>query len=198
MLMSNFSDSSFEAGIDEAGRGSLAGPVTAAAVILPKNYRNDALNDSKKLSEKKRNLLADEIKRRSMAWSIGISDVNEIDSINILQASLLAMQRAIENLDIMPQLILVDGVHAPDIDIPTKTIIKGDQIKKSIMAASIIAKVSRDNYMKNLDDKFPNYGFKQHKGYPTKFHLEALKLYGITKEHRLSFKPVSIINESNR
>ena len=184
--------------MDEAGRGPLAGPVFAAAVILPRKRSIDGLNDSKKLSEKKRNLLADEIKRRSIAWSIGISDVNEIDSINILQASLLAMQRAIENLDIMPQLILVDGVHAPDIDIPTKTIIKGDQIKKSIMAASIIAKVSRDNYMKNLDDKFPNYGFKQHKGYPTKFHLEALKLYGITKEHRLSFKPVSIINESNR
>ena len=184
--------------MDEAGRGPLAGPVFAAAVILPIKRSIDGLNDSKKLSEKKRNLLADEIKRRSMAWSIGISDVTEIDSINILQASLLAMQRAIKNLDVVPQLILVDGVHAPDIDIPTKTIIKGDQIKKSIMAASIIAKVSRDNYMKNLDDKFPNYGFKQHKGYPTKFHLEALKLYGITKEHRLSFKPVSIINESNR
>ena len=184
------------AGVDEVGRGPLAGPVFAAAVILKEKNLIKGLNDSKKLSEKRREYIVDDIKNLSASWSIGICTAKEIDSINILQASLLAMQRAIENLIITPQQILVDGIYAPKTDIPIKTIVRGDQSENSIMAASILAKVSRDNYMKELDKKFPEYGFKQHKGYPTKFHLEALKSHGIIKEHRLSFKPVSIINES--
>ena len=186
------------AGVDEAGRGPLAGPIFAAAVILKEKNLIKGLNDSKKLSEKRREYIVDDIKNLSASWSIGICTAEEIDSINILQASLLAMQRAIENLIITPQQILVDGIYAPKTDIPIKTIVRGDQSENSIMAASILAKVSRDNYMKELDKKFPEYGFKQHKGYPTKFHLEALKSHGIIKEHRLSFKPVSIINESNK
>ena len=186
-----------EAGVDEAGRGPLAGPVFAAAVILDKKKEIAGLNDSKKISEKKRELIAEEIKFKSISWSIGISSSKEIDEINVLKASLLAMKRAIEGLETTPDLILVDGTFAPKIAIKTKTIIKGDQSEKNIMAASILAKVYRDNYMKEIDPVYPQYGFKQHKGYPTKMHLEALKSHGISKEHRLSFKPVRVIDESS-
>ena len=185
------------AGVDEVGRGPLAGPVVAAAVILKLDEKIEELNDSKKLSPPKRENLVDTIKSNSISWSIGISSQMEIDSINILQASLLAMKRAVEGLKIVPELVLVDGNNAPDLDIQTRTIIKGDQTERCIMAASILAKVHRDNYMKDIDKFYPNYGFKLHKGYPTKLHLEALKSYGVTKEHRLSFKPVKSVYESN-
>ena len=186
-----------EAGIDEAGRGPLAGPVYAAAVILDKKNSIVGLNDSKKISEKNRELIAKEIKAKAISWSIGASTASEIDQFNILRASLLAMKRALECLEVSPDLILVDGIHAPDTKLIVKTIIRGDQHEKNIMAASIIAKVHRDSYMREIDSTYPQYGFKQHKGYPTKKHLEALKSHGITKEHRLSFKPVRLINESN-
>ena len=185
------------AGVDEVGRGPLAGPVVAAAVIFKKDEDIDGLDDSKKIAPYKRELLADKIKDYSLSWAIGICTNIEIDSINILQASLLAMQRAIEGLAKTPELILVDGNHAPKSHVKVKTIVKGDEKERTIMAASIIAKVYRDNYMIKLDERYPEYGFKLHKGYPTKFHLEALKSYGVMKEHRLSFKPVSKINESN-
>ena len=184
-----------EAGVDEAGRGPLAGPVFAAAVILDKKIQIEGLNDSKKISEEKRESIAQEIKEKAIAWSIGISSSEEIDEVNILKATLIAMKRAIEGLKIFPDIALIDGQHAPQAQCKVRTIVKGDQSKKNIMAASILAKVSRDNYMKEIDDKYPEYGFKQHKGYPTKMHLEALKLYGVTSEHRLSFKPVKKINE---
>ena len=186
-----------EAGVDEAGRGPLAGPVYAAAVILDEKIDIEGLNDSKKISESKREKLAEEIKMNAISWSIGISLPKEIDEINILEATLLAMKRAIEGLKTKPDLVWIDGTHAPQIELEIKTLIKGDQLKKNIMAASILAKVHRDNYMKDIDKIYPGYGFKQHKGYPTKMHIEALELQGITQEHRLSFRPVKIINESN-
>ena len=187
-----------EAGVDEAGSGPIAGPVFAAAVILGKKHSISNLNDSKKISEKRRELIAEEIKVNAISWSIGISTAKEIDDINILRASLLAMRRAIDGLDVRPELISVDGQFSPETDLKVRTIIKGDQSNENIMAASILAKVYRDNYMKELDKSVPEYGFKQHKGYPTKMHLEALESYGITLEHRLSFKPVRNINESIR
>lgn len=186
-----------EAGLDEAGRGPLAGPVFAAAVILDKRESIIGLNDSKKISEKNRELIAKEIKAKAKDWSIGITTAAEIDQINILKASLMAMERAIRSLKVIPDLILVDGIHSPDTELRVRTVIKGDQSEKNIMAASILAKVHRDNYMRGVDNTYPEYGFKQHKGYPTKMHLEALKSYGVTKEHRLSFKPVKLINESS-
>ncbi len=185
------------AGVDEAGRGPLAGPVVAAAVILRKGEQIQGLDDSKKITPERRELLVDEIKHYSLSWAIGVSTNIEIDSINILQASLLAMQRAIIGLTENPELILVDGNQAPKSDIQVKTIVKGDEKERSIMAASIIAKVYRDNYMLELDELYPEYGFKLHKGYPTKLHLEALKSYGTMKEHRFSFKPVRKIYESD-
>ena len=185
------------AGVDEAGRGPLAGPVVAAAVILRKDEDIEGLNDSKKISTEKRAMLVSKIKDYSISWAIGLSNNTEIDSINILQATMLAMQRAIDGLTQIPELILVDGNQAPNSDVKVKTIIKGDQKERCIMAASIIAKVYRDNYMIQLDELYPDYGFKLHKGYPTKMHLEALKSYGIMNEHRLSFKPVKEINESS-
>ena len=185
-----------EAGVDEAGRGPIAGPVYAAAVILGKKHSISYLNDSKKICEKRRELIAEEIKVNAISWSIGMSTAREVDGINILRASLLAMRRAIDGLDVKPDLISVDGQFSPKTDLKVRTIVKGDQLNENIMAASILAKVYRDNYMKELDYFFPEYGFKQHKGYPTKMHLEALKSYGVTLEHRLSFKPVRNINES--
>ena len=181
-----------EAGVDEAGRGPIAGPVFAAAVILGKKHSISNLNDSKKISEKRRELIAEDIKVHAISWSIGMCTAKEIDDINILRASLLAMRRAIEGLDVRPELISVDGQFSPETDLKVRTIIKGDQSNENI------AKVYRDNYMKELDKSVPEYGFKQHKGYPTKMHLEALESYGITIEHRLSFKPVRNINESIR
>ena len=178
------------AGVDEVGRGPLAGPVIAAAVILDPEYPIEGLMDSKKISEKKRNLLAIEIRKKSLAWALGRAEYDEIDSINILQASLLAMKRAVESLAIKPEWVLVDGLHCPDISCNVEAIIKGDSKIQAISAASIIAKVARDNEMITLDGQYPGYGFSQHKGYPTKMHIEALKKLGVSPIHRKSFAPV--------
>tara|TARA_X000000368_G_C23057892_1_gene724953 strand:- start:6746 stop:7315 length:570 start_codon:yes stop_codon:yes gene_type:complete len=179
-----------EAGVDEVGRGSLAGPVVSAAVILDNSIKIEGLNDSKKLTEKKRQKLSKKIKESAIAWSLASASIEEIDSINILQASLLSMKRAIEGLEIVPKKVLCDGNLKPNISMECEAIIKGDSFIESIMAASIIAKVSRDESMKDLDLLYPGYGFKEHKGYPTKFHLDALESLGPCKIHRLSFGPV--------
>ena len=173
------------AGIDEVGRGALAGPVIAAAVILKNNI--SGLNDSKKLSPKKRSYFSDLIKDNS-SYAFGSASNYEIDNINILNASLLAMKRAILNLSVKPDLVLVDGIHKPDLDIKMEAIIGGDALKTEISAASIIAKVYRDNLMVEYDKSFPNYGFEKHKGYGTKEHLDSIKINGICSIHRKSFK----------
>ena len=178
------------AGVDEVGRGPLAGPDIAAAVILDPEYPIEGLMDSKKISETKRNLLAIEIRKKSLAWALGRAEYDEIDSINILQASLLAMKRAVESLAIKPEWVLVDGLHCPDVSCNVEAIIKGDSKIQAISAASIIAKVARDNEMITLDGQYPGYGFSQHKGYPTKMHIEALKKLGVSPIHRKSFAPV--------
>lgn len=178
------------AGIDEVGRGPLAGPVLAAAVILGKKHGLTNLKDSKKLSALKREKLNHEIKQNCVAWAIGIASVKEIDAVNILQASLLAMRRAVLALPITPDRLLVDGTHSPGLDIPTKTIIGGDDLIIEISAASIIAKVARDHLMSLFDKRYPDYLFSKHKGYGTRDHLAALKRYGVTKLHRRSFAPV--------
>mgnify|MGYP005748361503 CR=1 FL=1 len=175
------------AGIDEVGRGALAGPVIAAAVILEKNI--SGLDDSKKLSPKKRSHFSDLIKNNSM-YAFGSASNNEIDDINILNASLLAMKRAILNLSVKPDLVLVDGIHKPDLDIKMESIIGGDALIKEISAASIIAKVYRDNLMIEYDKSYPLYGFKNHKGYGTKQHLDLIKINGASSIHRKSFKGV--------
>tara|TARA_B100001029_G_scaffold176124_1_gene178562 strand:- start:5831 stop:6592 length:762 start_codon:yes stop_codon:yes gene_type:complete len=181
---------SFEAGVDEVGRGPLAGPVYAAAVILDPKIKIKGLNDSKKLSKEKRNSLSDEIKENSICWNIASVEREIIDEINILQASLLAMKNAIKGLETKPDLVLVDGNNELDIEIASKAIINGDQEIECIMAASIIAKVARDKFMTDIDDEYPEYGFKKHKGYGTQEHLNLLKIYGPCNEHRDSFKPV--------
>lgn len=178
------------AGVDEAGRGPLAGPVVSAAVILDPNYKLVGLNDSKKLSVIKRRALSDEIKTHSKAWSIGIATVEEIDDLNILGATLLSMKRAIKDLSGVPEKVIVDGQFTPEIDVPCEAIIQGDATEESIMAASIIAKVERDMIMVELDKKYPHYGFSKHKGYPTKLHLQILKKFGPCNDHRQTFKPV--------
>ncbi len=183
------------AGVDEVGRGPLAGPVIAAAVILDPEQPIQGLMDSKKISGEKRNLLALEIQKKSIAWAVGRAEHDEIDSINILQASLLAMKRAIESLAIDPELVLVDGIHCPDISCKVDAIINGDNKIPAISAASIIAKVARDNEMIALDSQYPGYGFSQHKGYPTKMHIEALKKLGVSIIHRRSFAPVKKLLE---
>jgi ribonuclease HII len=175
------------AGVDEVGRGPLAGPVVAAAVILNPEYYIDGLKDSKLLNHKKREALSEKIKTHSLAWAIGRAEVEEIDEINILQASLLAMKRAIEQLSVLPKLVVVDGIHCPKINIQSKTIIKGDQLIPAISAASIIAKVYRDNEMCDYDKQYPGYEFATHKGYGTKKHIEALKKLGLSPIHRKSF-----------
>ena len=174
-------------GVDEAGRGPLAGPVYAAAVILPRGLVIDGLNDSKKLTEKKRAELFDVIKARALAWGIGSADEKEIDGINILQATFLAMQKAIAALNPQPDFILADAVTIPKILIPQEGIIKGDAKSVSIAAGSIIAKVSRDRIMYEYDRLYPEYGFASHKGYGTKAHIEAIKKYGMLNIHRRSF-----------
>ena len=179
------------AGVDEAGRGPLAGPVIAAAVILDPDKKIEGLCDSKKLTSKRRFLVSEKIKLNSLAWSLGRADVEEIVKINILQASLLAMKRAIEALKIKPDIVLVDGNFVPDVDFKKKAIIKGDNIIPAISAASIIAKVERDNEMIALDKVYPGYGFSSHKGYPTRKHIESLEKLGITDIHRITFSPVS-------
>ena len=174
-------------GIDEAGRGPLAGDVYAAAVVLPEGLIIEGLDDSKKLSEKKREALFDEIVSKAEAYCIAAATAAEIDEINILNAALLAMKRAFDGLSVKPALALVDGNKAPDLGIPVKTVVKGDSISASIAAASILAKVSRDRHMKELDLKYPEYLFAKHKGYGTKLHYEMVAKYGLCPEHRKSF-----------
>ena len=187
------------AGVDEVGRGPLAGAVVAAAVILTPERWIDGLADSKVLSEKRRNELDILIRERALAWSIGRAEVEEIDQINILQASLLAMKRAVEGLSIRPEHLKIDGNKEIPMTISMETIIKGDSKVASISAASIIAKVARDKEMVVLDMQYPEYGFAQHKGYPTKSHREALIKYGPLSCHRKSFKPVrDVINGNKR
>ena len=174
-------------GIDEAGRGPLAGPVFAAAVILPKGLENLGINDSKKISEKKRDALFDLICENAIAYSIAGADEKEIDRLNILNATFLAMKRAVDGLKIKPDLALVDGNRNPNTGIPEITLVKGDAKSISIAAASILAKVSRDRYLAELDKKYPEYEFAKHKGYPTALHYEKIKQYGISPVHRMSF-----------
>ena len=189
MLLINHSNHILECGTDEAGRGCLAGPVTAAAVILPQNFKNSVLNDSKQLSEKKRDLLKTEIETESLTFGVAHIFQEEIDSINILNASILAMHKSIDILNTKPEFIIVDGnKFKPYRDIPYETIIKGDGKYLSIAAASILAKTHRDLYMNKIHEEFPMYNWKKNKGYPTKEHREAIKKYGITKYHRKSFR----------
>ena len=174
-------------GVDEAGRGPLAGPVYAAAVILPRDIVIDGLNDSKKLTEKKREALFDVITERVLSCGIASASVEEIEELNILNATFLAMNRAIAKLDPMPELALIDGNCSTGIAMPSRCIVKGDSRCADIAAASILAKVSRDRYMLTLAEKYPQYHFEQHKGYGTKLHYEALREYGPSPEHRPSF-----------
>ena len=174
-------------GVDEAGRGPLAGPVFAAAVILPPGLIIEGLNDSKQLSEKKREELFDIIQREAVAYGIGMADHKEIDQVNILQATFLAMRRAVEKLSPAPDLVLVDGNRDPNLGIETHTIVKGDARSASIAAASILAKVSRDRYMMELDKLYPAYEFAKHKGYPTKEHYQAIRDSGVSPVHRKTF-----------
>ncbi|MDE6469959.1 MAG: ribonuclease HII [Eubacterium sp.] len=174
-------------GVDEAGRGPLAGPVYAAAVILPKNHVVEGVNDSKKISEKKRDMLFDKIIDECICYSVGIATENEIDEINILQATFLAMRRAVEGLSVKPDMALIDGNKRPGLNIAEQEIIKGDAKSANIAAASIIAKVSRDRYMLEMAEKYPEYQFEKHKGYGTKLHYEMIEKYGISPIHRKTF-----------
>ena len=195
-LLSASTSSQLICGIDEAGRGPLAGPVFAACVVLDTHHPIDGLADSKQLSEKKRNRLAAAIKRHAKAWAVASASVLEIDRFNILQATLLAMQRAVEQLSLTPDLAMVDGTHSPKLGIPVHTVIKGDSQIAEIAAASILAKTARDAEMIALHHHFPEYGFDRHKGYPTKQHIEALQMYGITEIHRRSFAPVRAVDQT--
>lgn len=188
MLKSHYYEGLIEAGCDEAGRGCLAGSVYAAAVILPTNYKNDLLNDSKKLSAKKRYVLREIIERDALAWAVGIVTPEEIDKINILNASFLAMHRALDQLKMCPEAIIVDGNRfTPYQNLPFTTIVKGDGKYLSIAAASILAKTYRDDYMLSLAEKYPQYDWQSNMGYPTKKHREAIRQYGITPFHRKSY-----------
>lgn len=189
MLKSNMNPGLIEAGCDEAGRGCLAGSVFAAAVILPEDYVNDGLNDSKQLSAKRRYELRREIERDALAWAVGVVTPEEIDEINILNASILAMHRALDQLKVRPEAIIVDGNRfKPYRFIPYSTVVKGDGKYLSIAAASILAKTYRDDYMDRLAGEFPQYGWTENKGYPTRAHREAIKKYGPTPYHRKSFR----------
>lgn len=174
-------------GVDEAGRGPLAGPVCAAAVILPEGLVIDGVNDSKKLSEKKREILYEIIKNKSVSYSINFASVEEIEELNILQATFLAMKRAINGLSKIPDVALIDGNRAPNLEVKTVTVVKGDSLSHSIACASILAKVTRDTLMKNMASKYPEYFFEKHKGYGTALHVEMIKKYGPSPIHRLSF-----------
>lgn len=178
------------AGVDEVGRGPLAGPVVTAAVILDPRNPISGLADSKALTEARREALFPEIQRKALAWAIGRCEVEEIDRHNILQATMIAMQRAVAGLSIAPHKVLVDGNRTPDFGIPAQAIVKGDQTEPAICAASILAKVTRDREMVALDARHPGYGLAKHKGYPTKDHIEALQRLGVTAIHRRSFGPV--------
>lgn len=179
------------AGVDEVGRGPLVGAVVTAAVILDPQKPIMGLTDSKKLSEKKRLALAEEIKEKARCWSLGRAEPEEIDSLNILHATMLAMQRAVEGLSITPDFVLVDGNRLPNLSMPAQAVVKGDALVQEISAASILAKVTRDLEMAELDKQFPEYGFAKHKGYPTALHFEKLSQYGTTPFHRKSFAPVA-------
>lgn len=174
-------------GVDEAGRGPLAGDVYAAAVILSDDVLIDYLNDSKKLSEKRRELLYDEIIEKADAYCIATASVAEIDELNILQATMLAMKRAVEGLGVSPDMALIDGNRLPELECPAENVIKGDATSASISAASVLAKVARDRYMREIAEKYPQYAFEQHKGYGTKLHCDMLKKYGASDVHRKSF-----------
>ena len=188
MLASHYYEGKIEAGCDEAGRGCLAGSVYAAAVILPDGYQNELLNDSKQLSEKKRYQLREIIERDAVAWAVGIVTPDEIDQINILNASILAMHRALDQLKVRPEAIIVDGNRfKPYQDLPHTTIVKGDGKYLAIAAASILAKTYRDDYMNQLAEEYPQYDWLSNKGYPTKKHREAIKQFGITPYHRKSY-----------
>lgn len=178
------------AGVDEAGRGPLAGPVVAAAVILDDNNPLEGLRDSKRLTAARRDRLFDEIREKALAWSVASASVAEIDTINILQATLVAMQRAVDGLLPMAEFVFIDGNRCPALACPTQAVIKGDDRVAAISAASIIAKVTRDREMQSLDEQYPGYGLAQHKGYPSKAHLAALESLGITDIHRRSYAPV--------
>ena len=186
-------------GIDEAGRGPLCGPVFASAVILDSDLFINKLKDSKKISEKNRNVLYDEIKLKAIDYAYAIASVEEIDKINILQASLLAMKRAFSLLKNKPDFIYIDGIYCPDIKIiPMEAIVRGDSLIQAISAASVIAKVERDKYMTRLDAEYPQYNLKRHKGYPTKEHIQLVKKYGINEIYRRSFKPIrELINKED-
>ena len=188
MLKSHYYESLIEAGCDEAGRGCLAGSVYAAAVILPPDYQNELLNDSKKLTAKKRYALREEIERDAIAWAVGIVTPEEIDKINILNASFLAMHRALDQLSVRPEAVLVDGNRfKPYQDLPSTTIVKGDGKYLSIAAASILAKTYRDDYMLSLAEEYPQYDWQSNMGYPTKKHRQAILEHGITPYHRKSY-----------
>ena len=188
MLKNNYYKGKVEAGCDEAGRGCLAGSVYAAAVILPEDYQNELLNDSKQLTEKKRYELREIIERDAVAWAVGIVTPEEIDKINILNASILAMHRALDQLKVRPEAIIVDGNRfKPYQKLPHTTIVKGDGKYLSIAAASILAKTYRDDYMNQLAEEYPQYDWRSNKGYPTKKHREAIKQFGITPYHRKSY-----------
>ena len=196
MLLDHYYEGKVEAGCDEAGRGCLAGSVYAAAVILPVGYQNELLNDSKQLTEKRRYELREIIQRDAVAWAVGIVTPEEIDKINILNASILAMHRALDQLQVRPEAIIVDGnrfkPYSPVVDgsavsIPHTTIVKGDGKYLSIAAASILAKTYRDDYMNQLAEEYPQYDWRSNKGYPTKKHREAIRQYGTTPYHRMSY-----------
>lgn len=188
MLKSHYYESLIEAGCDEAGRGCLAGSVYAAAVILPPDYQNELLNDSKKLTAKKRYALREEIERDAIAWAVGIVTPEEIDKINILNASFLAMHRALDQLSVRPEAVIVDGNRfKPYQDLPSTTIVKGDGKYLSIAAASILAKTYRDDYMLSLAEEYPQYDWQSNMGYPTKKHRQAIREHGITPYHRKSY-----------
>ncbi len=188
MLASHYYEGKVEAGCDEAGRGCLAGSVYAAAVIFPENYQNEELNDSKKLTDKRRKQLREIIQRDAVAWAVGIVTPEEIDKINILNASILAMHRALDQLKVRPEAVIVDGNRfKPYQSLPHTTIVKGDGKYLSIAAASILAKTYRDDYMDKLAEEYPQYDWLSNKGYPTKKHREAIRQYGITPYHRKTF-----------
>ncbi len=188
MLLDHYYEGKVEAGCDEAGRGCLAGSVYAAAVILPVGYQNELLNDSKQLTEKRRYELRDIIQRDAVAWAVGIVTPEEIDKINILNASILAMHRALDQLQVRPEAVIVDGNRFKKYqDLPHTTIVKGDGKYLSIAAASILAKTYRDDYMNQLAEEYPQYDWRSNKGYPTKKHREAIRQYGTTPYHRMSY-----------
>jgi ribonuclease HII len=188
MLKSHFYEGLTEAGCDEAGRGCLAGSVYAAAVILPPDYQNELLNDSKQLTERRRYQLREQIERDAVSWAVGIVTPEEIDKINILNASILAMHRALDQLTVRPEAVIVDGNRfKPYCNLPHTTIVKGDGKYLSIAAASVLAKTYRDDYMNALAEQYPQYDWRSNKGYPTKKHREAIKAFGVTPYHRKSY-----------